>query len=382
MKDSDKEEGKELIDLDENGKAEEKNENKKDKSSQIYKYIIFAIILILLLGFVFFFCFNKKAKRTAFDKTKLKNLNLKNRLFYGAVHDSNFKDGKFSEKAFKNIENLANTGVSFIITGGAIVGDIDKTLIKGTPLLRIDKEEYLEEFKKLSSHSHKHNLYIILQLGSLGLMSGEDIIYSPSVNKALFEDRYSVEMTKEDIIRVENDYVQAAIRAQKAGFDGVQIQTGHFGLLAVFLYPQYNRRTDEYGGNAENRARFLIEIIKKVREAVGNDFLISIKIDSEGLNDTVDKEGFFIVSKMAEEAGADIIEVSGNNYRERKDEDLLYYEATKKLAEMLKIPVALIGGVKTLEHIKYALEDSKIEYIGIVRALMKDRNLIKKWENE
>ena len=85
---------------------------------------------------------------------------------------------------------------------------------------------------------------------------------------------------------------------------------------------------------------------------------------------------------MAEEAGVDLIEVSGNNYRERKDEELLYYDATKKLAEMVKIPVALIGGVKTLEHIKFALKDSKIEYIGMVRALMKDRNLIKKWENE
>ena len=179
MKNTDKDEGKELIDLDENGKADEAKEEKEVKQSKIYKYIILIIILILLIGLIFFFNFIKKAKRTAFDKTKLKNLNLKNRLFYGAVHDSNFKDGKFSEKAFKNIERLANLGVSFFVTGGAIVGDIDKTLINGMPLLRIDKDEYLEEFKKLSNHAHKHNLYIILQLGSLGLCLGKILYIVP-----------------------------------------------------------------------------------------------------------------------------------------------------------------------------------------------------------
>lgn len=85
---------------------------------------------------------------------------------------------------------------------------------------------------------------------------------------------------------------------------------------------------------------------------------------------------------MAEEAGIDLIEVSGNNYRQKKGDDLLYYNATKKLAEMVKIPVALIGGVKRLEQVNFALSDSKIEYFGIVRALMKDPQLIKKWKSQ
>ena len=91
---------------------------------------------------------------------------LKNRIFYGAVHDANFKDGKFTEKAFKNIDNLAKTGVSFMSTGGAILGDIDKTSVHGTPVMRIDKDEYIEEFKKISDHAHMNNLYIVLQWGA------------------------------------------------------------------------------------------------------------------------------------------------------------------------------------------------------------------------
>lgn len=84
---------------------------------------------------------------------------------------------------------------------------------------------------------------------------------------------------------------------------------------------------------------------------------------------------------MAEEAGVDILEVSGNNKMEIKSDDIFFYDAAKKLAEMVKIPVAVIGGVKRLEQIDFALKDSKIEYFGIVRASMKDPKLIKKWNN-
>ena len=335
MQDKNKDDGKELIDMDENGNVNDKKEEKKNKTSENYKYIIL-VILLLLLGFICFFCFYTKSKRSAFDKTKLKNLKLKNRFFYGAEHDAAFSNGKFTEKAFKKIESIAQKDVSFFITGGAIVGDIDKTRIGGKELLRLDKDDFIEEHKKFVDHAHNNNLYIIVQLGHLGLMSGEDIIYSPSVNKAFFEDRNSVEMTKEDIQRVENDYAQAAIRAKKAGYDGINIQEGHLGLPELFLSRKYNRRTDEYGGSFENRSRFIIEIIRKVREAVGNNILLTLKLDSEGIEDTVDEKEFYILGKMAEEAGIDLIEVSGNNYRQKKGDDLLYYNATKKLLKWLK----------------------------------------------
>ena len=158
-----------------------------------------------------------KKQKKCFDKTKLKNLKLKNRFFYGAEHDAAFSNGKFTEKAFKKIESIAQKDVSFFITGGAIVGDIDKTRIGGKELLRLDKDDFIEEHKKFVDHAHNNNLYIIVQLGHLGLMSGDDIIYNPSVNKAFFEERNSIEMTKEDIQLVEKNYVQAEIRAKKPG---------------------------------------------------------------------------------------------------------------------------------------------------------------------
>jgi 2,4-dienoyl-CoA reductase-like NADH-dependent reductase (Old Yellow Enzyme family) len=121
----------------------------------------------------------------------------------------------------------------------------------------------------------------------------EEKIYGPSKGKLLNQDRNSVELTKDDILRIENDFVNAAIRAKKAGFDGIEIHSGHLYLLSEFLTPKYNKRTDEYGGNDENRARMLVEIIKKIRKAIGDDIVLSVKIDSENdENDGITKKDF------------------------------------------------------------------------------------------
>ena len=87
-------------------------------------------------------------------------------------------------------------------------------------------------------------------------------------------------MTKEDILRIENDFAEAALRAKKAGFDGIEIHGAHYYLISEFLSPLFNKRTDEYGGSDENRARFLLEVIAKVREKVGKDYIVGLKINS------------------------------------------------------------------------------------------------------
>jgi 2,4-dienoyl-CoA reductase-like NADH-dependent reductase (Old Yellow Enzyme family) len=127
----------------------------------------------------------------------------------------------------------------------------------------------------------------------MNTFSNDEKIYGPSKGKLLNQDRNSVEMTKEDILRIENDFVNAAIRSKKAGFDGIEIHSGHLYLLSEFLTPKYNKRTDEYGGNDENRARMLVEIIKKIRKAIGDDIVLSVKIDSENdENDGITKKDF------------------------------------------------------------------------------------------
>ena len=148
-------------------------------------------------------------------------------------------------------------------------------------------------------------------------------------------------------------------------------------LVSLFSTKKYNRRTDEYGGSDENRARFITEIVKKIREAVGNDMIISAKIDSPDEENGITESGFLTLGKKLEEAGLDLIEISGTS--PIRNEELYFYDDSKKLAGILKIPVVCIGGIKKYEQADYILKNSKIEYIAMSRELLKQPDIVKKW---
>ena len=278
---------------------------------------------------------------------------------------------------FKKNRTIAQNDAALIVTNGAVVGDIPTSTEK--KLFRADNDEYIEDLKKYPEVAHKYNTYILLDLVHPGLLSTVEPMYSPSGGKGIFKkDLESKAMTKEDILRVENLFVQGAIRAKKAGFDGVEIHSGHMTLLSSFISKLCNQRTDEYGGSDENRAKFLIEVVKKIREAIGNEMIISAKIDSHDEEKGYTESGFLTAGKLLEEAGVDFIEVSGVNLF--RNDDLLFYEDTKKLAETVKIPVVCIGGVKNYKNADYVLKNSKIEFVALSRTFLKEPDLIKKWK--
>ena len=366
MKEEKKDSGEELIDIDEKGNKIEKEENKEkntNKSTYSKYMIILAIIIIILISCYYFFNNkNKNKNKSVFDKITLKNIKLKNRVIFGSItHD------------IKKIEEVVKNNVSLVITDGAIVGDAS-TKLKKEGTFMVDNDDCIQELKQLPEIVHKYNSYILLDLVHLGLMSVDKPIYSPSVDKGFYNKEIeSIAMTKEDILRVQDLFVQAAIRAKKAGFDGIEIHGGHLTLVSLFSTKKYNRRTDEYGGSDENRARFIVEIIKKIRKAIGNNMIISAKIDSP------DGESQFLYNvKALEQAGLDLISISGTNPI-RNNEDLYFYEYSKKIAEILKIPVVCIGGIKKYEQADYVLKNSKIEYIAMSREFLKQPDIIKKW---
>ena len=369
MKDNNKEPGEELLDIDEKGNPIEKpKEEKKEKSYSKYKIVLFIILgLIIIISGYFYFNY-KKNKKNIFDKTTLKNLKLKNRVFFGPIiHDA------------QKIENIAKNDIALVITDGAVVGDLDNSKSQTNQFFRIDRDEYISEIKNLADIVHKYNSYILLDLVHLGLMPSEPPLYSPSKDKGIFnKELESKEMTKDDINRIQNYFVQGALRAKKAGYDGIEIHGAHLTLVSLFLSKKYNRRTDEYGGSEENRVRFIVEIVQKIRKAVGNDFIISAKIDSIDEEYGFDEKGFLYTGKALEQAGLDLIEISGANPI-KNDDYPYFYNDTKKLADILKIPVVCIGGIKKYEQADYILKNSKIQYIALARELLKQPDIVKKW---
>ena len=338
---------------------------------------MFKLILLLLLINAFHF----KSQKNVFDQTQIKSMKLRNRFFRGSVGDCTFIDGHITEDGFNLYETLSKNEVGTIFTGLVAVSDYNQ--FDNFPSFRIDKDEYIEEFKKLTSLVHKNGANIMAQLVHMGnnYYGSEEIIYCPSKMINPQTNRTCHEMTKNDILRIEDDFVKAAVRAKKAGFDGVELHGAHFYLLSEFLSPIHNHRNDEYGGSDENRARIIIEILEKMRPAVGNDFIISMKLNTEEGEGGISENGVITASKLAEKAGLDIIQLSGTKWFTEKSKTPFYYEIGKKLADILNIPVIVTGGARDLDNLNEILNNSKIEYFGIARPLICEPDLITRLKN-
>ena len=316
----------------------------------MFRTIFLSILLIVEIH-------SNPEKKDLFDETQFKYLKLRNRVFRAPVIDcESWVNGKLTDKFYRRYEELSKNEVGTIITGQMLISD-DKEYEN---MVRIDKDEYIEDFKKLTDLVHKNGANIIAQLGPFG---------KPDISKSKIHE-------------LENLFVDAVVRAQKAGFDGIEICANHHVLLSQFLSPLFNHREDEYGGNDENRARFVIEIIEKIREKVGKDYIIILKINSEDDDPNgITPDGFLTACKLAEKAGVDMIDVTGMKWKKIKESKVVYFDIGKTLADTLKIPILVTGGVKDLNVANEALNKSNIQYIGLSRALLSEPDILVKWKN-
>ena len=188
-------------------------------------------------------------------------------------------------------------------------------------------------------------------------------------------------------------FAAAANRAKMAGFDGVQIHAAHGYLLSSFLSPYFNKRRDEYGGTVENRARFLLEVVRAVFTAVGDNFPVLVKINA---NDFL--PGGFSLTDMLKTAGLlettgiHAIELSGGTPESGKfnpprrgklfSEDEGYYkEDARHLKEKISIPVILVGGIRSFKVAQSFLQEKICDYIAMSRPLIREPDLISRWQS-
>lgn len=334
--------------------------------------------------------------KNLFDKTNLKNLNMKNRFIRSATHDGFAdKEGRITDKLISLYEKVASGGISTIITGFAFVME---SAPSSPGMMGIYNDSFIEGFKKLTDAVHKHDSNIILQMAEGGTQAKWNVskrkIYAPSAVEHKYTNLIPIEMTCEDIRQHVNAFGDAALRAKKSGFDGVQIHAAHGYLVSQFLTPYYNRRQDEYGGSIENRCRFLMEIYENIRQKTGDDYPIFVKINC---SDFMDDEGLsfedcrYVCKKLAG-AGIDLIEVSGNvgfnttepeiirtNINTDPTKQCYFSEYAKIIAEEINVPVAVVGGNRDTKLMDGILNSSKIEYFSLSRTILCENDLINKW---
>jgi len=185
-------------------------------------------------------------------------------------------------------------------------------------------------------------------------------------------------------------FVDAEVRAKKANFDGVQVHAAHGFLLNKFINPYYNSRKDQYGGNTENRARIILEILEGIKQSCGEDFLILFKINSD---DYVDEAyGFRFeesrkVCSYLSDKGFDAIEISsglaGGSVTPARGIDEIAYnlEHAKVISSEINTPIILVGGIRSIDVSERILNETTIHGIGMTRAWTYEPDFINRWQD-
>jgi 2,4-dienoyl-CoA reductase-like NADH-dependent reductase (Old Yellow Enzyme family) len=212
----------------------------------------------------------------------------------------------------------------------------------------------------------------------------------PSPMRNIFGEETAA-MSRQDIDTVIDSFAKAAGRARQAGFDAVQIHAAHGYLVSQFLSPYCNQRDDEYGGSSENRARLLLEIYRAVRETVGNNYPLLIKINCRDfLEPEFTLQEMIAVCKQLEQRGLDAVELSGgmpfsapkSPTRTGKAGRTPYHlDYAREFKKHLDMPVILVGGVRSFEDAETILDQGHAEFIAMSRPLIREPHLARRWQN-
>ena len=190
------------------------------------------------------------------------------------------------------------------------------------------------------------------------------------------------ELTKKEIKDIIKNFNDAARRVKEAGFDGVEIHSAHGYLLNQFFSPLTNKRTDEYGGDLLGRIKIHLEIIKAVRDAVGDDFPILLRLGaSDYMEGGITIEDSKIAALEFEKAGVDILDISGGfcGYSVPSLTGQGYFSPlTEAIKEVVSIPVILTGGITEVNAAEKLLSTGKADLIGVGRAIYKDSSWAEK----
>jgi 2,4-dienoyl-CoA reductase-like NADH-dependent reductase (Old Yellow Enzyme family) len=183
-------------------------------------------------------------------------------------------------------------------------------------------------------------------------------------------------MSLEEVHEMQQAFVDAAVRAKEAGYDGVQLHGCHGYLINQFMAPSANFRTDEYGGSAENRARFCSEVIRKIRELCGADFLISVR--TSGFDDNLTDA--IAVAEEYVKAGCDYLQVSSGMtsletlqpFHDAKVTDIQSLGAYFREHFAGRVPVSCVGGLTESEQIRYLIEHEYVDTVDVAKAILAD----------
>ncbi|MEU9399678.1 NADH:flavin oxidoreductase/NADH oxidase family protein [Streptomyces sp. NPDC048242] len=321
---------------------------------------------------------------------------LRNRIAKAAMEENMAVDGQLpGHELFGLYRRWAEGGAGLLITGNVMV---HAEALTGPAGVVLDEAAPLEPFVEWARAGQAGGGRIWMQINHPGRQIGSDmpgVVWGPSavgVDLGKHSGRFGrpVAMTAEQIGETVTRYAVTAQRAEQAGFDGVEVHAAHGYLLSQFLSPLVNKRTDQWGGSLENRARMLLDIVRAVRAAVSPSFAVAVKLNSADFQrGGFDADDARQVIGMLAPLGVDLVELSGGSYESpamsgrpadarTQAREAYFLDLAKDLVRSSPLPLMLTGGITRRETAERVLA-SGVAVIGMGTALAVTPDLPKRW---
>src|SRR5690554_2857851 len=313
---------------------------------------------------------------------------VKNRLFKSAMSEGlGTWDNRMTPQLIRLYDRWARGGVGLLVTGNVMV---DRRHLGEPGNLVMEDERDFPMLKQWAQAGTQNDTQLWVQLNHPGKQVLRTLVkdpvgpsaipFAPELRNVFATPRA---LTEEEILDIIQRFGRSAAIAKKAGFSGVQIHGAHGYLVSQFLSGHHNQRTDQWGGNAENRRRFVLEVYKEIRRQVGDAFPVGIKLNSADFQrgGFTEEESLEVIRELSA-AGMDLIEISGGTYEEpamtgkkypKKESTLkreaYFLEFAEKARQTTSTPLVVTGGFRSPEGMEGALASGAVDFVGIARLL-------------
>jgi NADPH2 dehydrogenase len=292
------------------------------------------------------------------------------------------EDGLFTLKNIERYRDRARGGVGLMIIEATCVSQAGRL---SPTQLGLWSDDHIKGFSRLAGYCHDYGCKVLAQIHHAGLAVAKEASadpIAPSDFQGLSRSNRMIQaraLSLPEIAAIQTEFVAAAVRAHKAGLDGVELHGAHGYLISQFLSPLVNKREDGYGGSLVKRTRFAAETITGIRQAVGPDFLISCRIGC----DEPDLESSIRIAVELEKAGMDMLHISTGMTHYIAGEivevavpayfhyNSVVYRGTR-IKEKVKVPVIVGNGIRAPLDAGYLVENNYADFVSIGRGLLVD----------
>lgn len=321
---------------------------------------------------------DSSAKVSLFSEYIIKGHRIKNRIVMPPMVCFGWTDntGFVTENHIKHYEARAKGGAGLIILEALCIRKEGRL---ADSQLGIWSDKHIDGLKEIADRCHKYGAIVMGQIHHAGLRAASNVTNDFVAPSDYYKDNEKVAraLTIDEIRQIRDDFVEAALRAQKAGLDGVELHGAHNYLLNQFASPLVNVREDEYGGSIQSRMKLACEIIKGIKETTISNFIIGYRM---GGNEPTLENGIKIAG-ILEAAGVDILHVSSGI--QGKEPVLIKSETGEfpfhwivccgtEIRKNVKIPVIVVNSIRTPEQASYLIENNLADFVAIGRAMLAD----------